>query len=51
MHAEDLLVNNCTHWHAIKHVAELFPQLDVVSPLAFIIKTVDPGDGGTFMIA
>lgn len=26
MHADDLLVNDCAHWHAIEDIAKLLPQ-------------------------
>ena len=31
MHGENLLVDDCGDWQAIKAVGESFPELDVVS--------------------
>jgi len=50
MHAHDLLVNDSTNGHAVEHVAELLPHLDVVASLALIIETVDSSDRSTLMI-
>mmetsp|Transcript_3987 Transcript_3987/g.11124 ORF Transcript_3987/g.11124 Transcript_3987/m.11124 type:complete len:372 (+) Transcript_3987:590-1705(+) len=36
---------------ADENITELLPELDVVPPLAFVIKTVDARDGGTLMVA
>ena len=41
MHCEDLLVYDCSDWQAIEAVGESFPQLDIVSSLAFVVKAVD----------
>ena len=41
MHAENLLVDDSCYRQAIEAVCERFPQLDVITPLALIIKAVD----------
>lgn len=51
MHCEYFFVDNSCNWQAIKAVGERLPQLDVVSPLAFIIKAIYPVDGGTLMVS
>jgi hypothetical protein len=51
MHCEDFLVNDCCNWQAIKAVSKRLPELDVVSSLALIVETIDPIDGGTFVVA
>ena len=51
MHAEDLLVDNCGHREAIEAVRESFPKLDVISPLALVIETIDSIDRRALMIA
>ena len=35
MDAKDLLVDYCSNWKHIEHLLELFPELDVVSSLAY----------------
>ena len=44
MHGEDLLVNDGGNGQAVEAVGEGLPQLDVVSSLALIVKTVDAVD-------
>jgi len=51
MHAHDLLVNEATDRHAVEDVAELLPHFDVISPLTFVVETVDAGNGCTFMVS
>jgi len=51
MHAHDFFVDQTTDRHTIEHIAELLPHLNVVAPLALIIKPIDPGDGCTFVVS
>ena len=51
MHGEDLLVNDSSDGEAIEAVGESFPKLDVVPPLAFIIKPIYAIDGSAFVVA
>ena len=51
MHREDLLVNDCGNGQAVEAIGEGFPELDVVSALALIIKSVDAVDRCTFVIS
>jgi hypothetical protein len=51
VHGKDLLVNDCRDRQAIEAVRERLPQLDVVPPLAFIVKAIDTIDGCTFMVS
>ena len=51
MAAEDLFINNGSHRQAVEAVCKRLPQFDVVAPLAFVIKAIDPIDGGTLMVA
>ena len=51
MHREDLLVYDCCNWQAVEAVCECFPQLDIISPFALVVKPIDAIDGGAFMIS
>lgn len=51
MHGENLLVNDGSNWQAIEAVGKSLPQFDVVTSLALVVETVDPVDGGTFVVA
>jgi len=51
MHAHDLLIDKSADRHAVEDVTELFPKLDVVTPLALIVEPIDSGDGCTFVVA
>lgn len=51
MHCEDLLVYDGCDGQAIEAICEGLPQLDIVSPFAFVVETVDSVDGGTLMIS
>jgi hypothetical protein len=33
MTTEDLFINNCSHWEAVKTISECFPELDIIPPL------------------
>lgn len=41
MHCEDLLINDSCDGQAIKAIGEGFPQLDIVSSLALVVKPID----------
>jgi hypothetical protein len=51
VHREDLLVNDGRYGQAIEAVRKRLPQLDVVAPLAFVIKAVDAVDRRTLVVA
>lgn len=51
MHGEDLLVDYGGNRQAVEAVCECFPQLDVVSTLAFVVETVDTVDRCALMVA
>lgn len=44
VHGEDLLVDDSGNWQAVEAVGECLPQLDVVSPLALVVETVNTVD-------
>jgi hypothetical protein len=50
MHGEDFLVDNGCNGQAIEAVGERLPQLDVIPPLALIVKSVDTVDRGAFVV-
>jgi len=41
MHAKDLSCNNCGDGKRVESVYKSFPNLDVTSAFAFIIKPID----------
>jgi len=51
MHAEDLVIDECSHRKAVEALCENFPKFDVVPSFAFIVETVDSVDCCTFVIA
>jgi hypothetical protein len=51
MHCEYLLVDDCCNGQAVEAIGEGLPQLDVVSPFAFVVESVNSVDGGTLMIS
>lgn len=50
MHAENLVVNECSDGHAIEDVLEFFPDADAVAALAFVVEPVDPVNLTTLVI-
>ena len=51
MHGEDLLVDDCCNGQAVEAICERFPQFDVISSFALVVKAVDTVNGGAFMVA
>lgn len=51
VHGEDLLVDNGGNGQAVEAVCECFPQLDVVSTLAFVVESVDTVNRCALMVA
>ena len=51
MHAEDLLVDDGCDGQTVETVSECLPQLNVVTPLALVIETVDAVNGSTLVVA
>jgi len=51
VHAKDLLVDDGSDGQAVEALSEGLPKLYVVSPLAFVVETVDPINGSTLVIA
>ena len=47
MHANDLVIDERAHCHAVEGVTEGLPELDVVPAFALVVEAVDPRDGGT----
>lgn len=50
MHCKDLLINDGRNWQAVEAVGKCFPQLDVVTSLAFVVESVDAVDGSTLVV-
>jgi hypothetical protein len=50
VHGEDLLVNDSGNGQAVEAVGEGLPELDVVSPFALIVETVDAVDGSALVV-
>ena len=44
MHAEDLVVDESSHWQAVEHVLELLPDADAVTSLALVVEAIDAVD-------
>ncbi len=51
MHAKDFLIDNGSNGKAVEAVCEGFPKLNIVAPLALVIKSINTIDGGTLMIS
>lgn len=51
MHTDDLIIDHSTTRKAIERVAELLPHLDREPTTAFVVKSINPVDAGTFMVA
>jgi len=47
----NLLIYQSSNRQAVEAVCERLPQAYVVPPFALIIESIDPVDGGAFMIA
>lgn len=51
MHGENLLIDDGRNGQAVEAVGKGLPQLDVISPFALIVETVDSVNGGTLVVA
>jgi hypothetical protein len=51
MHAQDLIINQCSHREAVETISENLPETNIKPPLAFIKESIDPVDRGTFMVS
>jgi len=40
MHTENLIIDESSDWHAIKHVLELFPNPNTVASFTFVVEAV-----------
>ena len=50
MHTQDLFIDKCAHWQAVKRVREYFPEFNRVPTLALVIKPVNTVYLGTFVV-
>ena len=44
MNAENLVIYNCCDWETIEALNEFLPELQTISSLALVIKSVHPGN-------
>lgn len=51
VHRKDLLIDNGGNRQTVETIRKCFPQFDVVSALALIVKPVYTVDGGAFVIS
>ena len=51
MHAQDLLVDDCSDWQAVETICEGLPKLDVITAFALVIKAINSVDGSAFVVA
>ena len=51
MHAEYLVVHDCSHGQAVEAVSEDFPETNAEPALALIVEAVDAVDGRTFVVS
>ena len=51
MHAQDLFVYQGRNGQAVEAVSERLPNPNVVSPLAFVIESINSVDRGALMVA
>ena len=51
MHSKDFFINDCRDRQAIETIRKCFPELNVITPLTFVVKSVNAVDGGAFVVA
>lgn len=51
MHAQNFLVNDSSNGQAVEAVSESFPQFDVISSLALVVKSINTVDGGALVVS
>jgi len=51
MTAKYLFVHNGCYWEAIETVSKCFPQLDIITSFALVIKSINPVDGSTLVVS
>lgn len=51
MHAKYLLRHHCRDWQPVEAQCKLFPDLQVVLPLAFVVEPISPIDRTAFVVA
>ena len=50
MHRENLLIDDCCDRQAVKAIGERLPQLNVIPPLAFVVKSINAVDRCTLVV-
>lgn len=51
MHTKDLVLHNSRNWQTVKAINKRLPELDIIPPLAFVVKPIDSVYRGTFVIS
>ena len=51
MHTNNLFVNDGSDGQTVEAIRKSLPEFDVVTTLAFIVKSIDTVDARTFMVA
>ena len=51
MNTENFIVDDCSHWEAVEALYELLPKFETVPSFALIVKSIDPIDGATLVVA
>lgn len=51
MHAENLLVDDCSNGEAVEAVSESLPQLNIVAAFALVVETVNAVDRGALVVS
>lgn len=51
MHADNLIINDCSTGQAVKSIAKLFPNFDTVATTTLIVKAIYTVYSRTFVVA
>jgi hypothetical protein len=51
MHADNLVVNDCTTWQAVESITKLLPHFDGESATTLVVEAVDSVDTSTFVVS
>jgi hypothetical protein len=51
VHGEDLLIDDGSNGQAVEAVGESLPQLNVISPLALVVESIDAVDGRALVVS
>ena len=51
MHAQNLIIDQCSDGQAVEAICKNFPELDAMASFALIVETINTIDAGTLVIA